>query len=198
MWKYKKIFFIRTTSSCGLNSQLQFKGVSLYFSYLFKFKDGNKKEMMISSHSSCSKRKNQSFKIFGSIDQRLLSKIVNTKKSGLTYKTLFNHPFSSMEFAIATMHGWNISIGKTKDIYEWSHYWCDGRRSHMGHAHDCDDHGRHEKLGAYGEKILRWGLCSDITLTVGKVAAGYISGSTAIIADAAHSASDIVCNFHFE
>lgn len=64
----------------------------------------------------------------------------------------------------------------------------------MGHAHDHDGHESQEQLGAYGEKVLRWGLWTDIMLTIGKGTAGYVSGSTAIIADAAHSASDIVCD----
>lgn len=64
----------------------------------------------------------------------------------------------------------------------------------MGYAHGHDDDDSHEKLDTYGEKILRWGLWSDIILTISKVVAGYVSGSIAIIADAAHSMSDIVCN----
>jgi Co/Zn/Cd efflux system component len=87
-------------------------------------------------------------------------------------------------------------MAKTKGTQEWRQFWTDGRRTHTGHARGHDDHDPHEKLGAYGEKVLRWGLWSDIILTIAKVAAGYISGSTAIIADAAHSASDIVFNHY--
>uniref|UniRef100_A0A803MPI9 Cation efflux protein cytoplasmic domain-containing protein n=1 Tax=Chenopodium quinoa TaxID=63459 RepID=A0A803MPI9_CHEQI len=42
------------------------------------------------------------------------------------------------------------------------------------------------------ENIFRLGLAADIGLTVGKAVTGYFSGSTAIIADAAHSLSDVV------
>jgi divalent metal cation (Fe/Co/Zn/Cd) transporter len=41
--------------------------------------------------------------------------------------------------------------------------------------------------------VLKLGLWGDILLTIGKGTAGYVSGSKAIIADAAHSLSDIVC-----
>ncbi|KAL8215396.1 hypothetical protein R6Q57_004845 [Mikania cordata] len=43
-----------------------------------------------------------------------------------------------------------------------------------------------------GERIFRLGLAADVGLTAGKILAGYLSGSTAIIADAAHSLSDVV------
>lgn len=90
----------------------------------------------------------------------------------------------------ASVGGWSVSSARIKSFApEWR---LSQRRTHMGHAHGHDEHESHEKLGAYGEKILRWGLWSDIILTISKAAAGYVSGSTAIIADAAHSASDIV------
>lgn len=36
------------------------------------------------------------------------------------------------------------------------------------------------------------GLAADVGLAAGKALTGYLSGSTAIIADAAHSVSDVV------
>lgn len=60
------------------------------------------------------------------------------------------------------------------------------RRWHVGHTH------HHEDSGKEGEKIFRLGLAADIGLAAGKAITGYLSGSTAIIADAAHSVSDVV------
>ena len=68
----------------------------------------------------------------------------------------------------------------------------------MGHAHDPDPvhqrHNSYDKDGSEeaGERVSRMGLIADVFLTVGKGFAGYVSGSTAIIADAAHSMSDVV------
>lgn len=42
------------------------------------------------------------------------------------------------------------------------------------------------------ENIFRLGLAADIGLSAGKAITGYLTGSTAIIADAAHSLSDVV------
>ncbi|CAH2057613.1 unnamed protein product [Thlaspi arvense] len=61
------------------------------------------------------------------------------------------------------------------------------RRWHFGHP----DHQR-QRSGEEGEKIFRLGLTADIGLSVGKALTGYLCGSTAIIADAAHSVSDVV------
>ncbi|EFH58393.1 hypothetical protein ARALYDRAFT_322424 [Arabidopsis lyrata subsp. lyrata] len=55
------------------------------------------------------------------------------------------------------------------------------RRWHFGHL-----------PGEEGEKIFRLGLTADIGLSVAKALTGYLCGSTAIIADAAHSVSDVV------
>ena len=66
------------------------------------------------------------------------------------------------------------------------------RRWHLGHSHR-DDHS-HGSSGIEGEKIFRLGLASDVVLATGKALTGYLSGSTAIIADAAHSVSDVVNN----
>lgn len=60
------------------------------------------------------------------------------------------------------------------------------KRWHVGHSHS------HHTSGEDSEKIFRLGLLSDIGLATGKAVTGYLSGSTAIIADAAHSISDVV------
>ncbi|MBA0708885.1 hypothetical protein Golax_023967 [Gossypium laxum] len=64
------------------------------------------------------------------------------------------------------------------------------RRWHLGHSHGHHDH--HHNLTKEGEKIFRLGLGADIGLATSKALTGYLSGSTAIIADAAHSISDVV------
>ncbi|KAJ1699418.1 hypothetical protein LUZ63_007930 [Rhynchospora breviuscula] len=66
-------------------------------------------------------------------------------------------------------------------------------RWHVGHHH----HHHHtpddkESASPSADRIFRLGLASDVALAVGKAVTGYVSGSTAIIADAAHSVSDIV------
>ncbi|PWA30868.1 cation efflux family protein [Artemisia annua] len=62
------------------------------------------------------------------------------------------------------------------------------KRSHVGHSHI----NHHDETSKEGERIFRLGLAADIGLTVGKAVTGYLSGSTAIIADAAHSLSDVI------
>ncbi|CAH8353245.1 unnamed protein product [Eruca vesicaria subsp. sativa] len=65
------------------------------------------------------------------------------------------------------------------------------RRWHFGHTHPPGSDQR--PSGAEeGERIFRLGLTADIGLSVGKALTGYLCGSTAIIADAAHSVSDVV------
>nr|XP_010938443.1 metal tolerance protein 2 [Elaeis guineensis] len=68
-----------------------------------------------------------------------------------------------------------------------------GKRWHVGHSHDHDHHHHHHAgKGTEAEGIFRLGLAADVALATGKALTGYISGSTAIVADAAHSVSDIV------
>ncbi|XP_062211255.1 metal tolerance protein 2-like [Phragmites australis] len=67
------------------------------------------------------------------------------------------------------------------------HHWLVPARGHVGHSHH---HG--EDGGEASERIFRLGLAADVVLTTGKAVTGYLSGSTAIAADAAHSLSDIV------
>ncbi|KAL5123787.1 Metal tolerance protein C1 [Glycine soja] len=64
------------------------------------------------------------------------------------------------------------------------------RRWHLGHSHSHHDDRHH--YHKEGENIFRLGLAADIGLATGKAFTGYLSGSTAIIADAAHSVSDVV------
>ncbi|WOL00376.1 hypothetical protein Cni_G09089 [Canna indica] len=58
-----------------------------------------------------------------------------------------------------------------------------------GHCHH-HQNGGHKGEGS--ERIFRLGLAGDVALSVGKALTGYLTGSTAIVADAAHSVSDIV------
>ncbi|KAG0551147.1 hypothetical protein BDA96_01G398000 [Sorghum bicolor] len=67
-------------------------------------------------------------------------------------------------------------------------HWLVPARGHVGHSH----HHGGEDGGETSERIFRLGLAADVVLTVGKAVTGYLSGSTAIAADAAHSLSDIV------
>lgn len=69
------------------------------------------------------------------------------------------------------------------------------KRWHFGHSHHDHDHHHHgpfEGSSKKSENIFRLGLAADVGLTVGKTVTGYLTGSTAIIADAAHSLSDVV------
>ncbi|OIT26835.1 PREDICTED: metal tolerance protein 2 isoform X1 [Nicotiana attenuata] len=65
------------------------------------------------------------------------------------------------------------------------------KRWHTGHSHSHHDHDD-LRSGKNGERIFRLGLAADIGLAASKAFTGYICGSTAIIADAAHSISDVV------
>lgn len=66
------------------------------------------------------------------------------------------------------------------------------RRWHLGHSHNDHDHHHHHVSGKEGENVFRLGLAADVGLAIGKTLTGYLSGSSAIIADAAHSISDVV------
>lgn len=63
------------------------------------------------------------------------------------------------------------------------------KRWHVGHSHH---HHQHDRSSEEAEKIFWLGLAADMGLAAGKSLTGYLSGSTAIIADAAHSISDVV------
>ncbi|KAI3449519.1 hypothetical protein Pfo_006184 [Paulownia fortunei] len=83
------------------------------------------------------------------------------------------------------------------NLYGQSTFYCENpnfkihRRWNVGHSHQHHDD-RDFHSGKEGEKIFRLGLAADIGLAAGKAVTGYLSGSTAIIADAAHSISDVV------
>ncbi|KAI3864536.1 hypothetical protein MKX03_016993 [Papaver bracteatum] len=69
------------------------------------------------------------------------------------------------------------------------------RRWHIGHHHQhggSGGGGDDKNSSKEGEKVFKLGLAADISLATGKALTGYLSGSTAIIADAAHSISDVV------
>ncbi|KAI4341699.1 hypothetical protein MLD38_026392 [Melastoma candidum] len=66
------------------------------------------------------------------------------------------------------------------------------KRWHLGHSHHPGGGHNGQLPGKSGEYIFRLGLAADVFLSIGKAVTGYLSGSTAIIADAAHSVSDVV------
>lgn len=67
------------------------------------------------------------------------------------------------------------------------------KRWHIGHSDHHHDHIDNDFCsGKEGERIFRLGLAADVGLATAKALTGYLSGSTAIIADAAHSVSDVV------
>ncbi|XP_044493664.1 metal tolerance protein C1 isoform X2 [Mangifera indica] len=102
---------------------------------------------------------------------------LSTKSNRTYYHPIFqslNSQFSSPSSNFSNQHYLKIPV-----------------RWHLGHAHDHHDH-RHQFSGKEAENIFRLGLFSDIGLAIGKALTGYVSGSTAIIADAAHSISDVV------
>ncbi|KAL0786447.1 hypothetical protein Bca101_002693 [Brassica carinata] len=66
------------------------------------------------------------------------------------------------------------------------------KRWHFGHTGSDHQGQRPGGSAEEGERIFRLGLTADIGLSVGKALTGYLCGSTAIIADAAHSVSDVV------
>nr|GEX29496.1 metal tolerance protein 2 [Tanacetum cinerariifolium] len=92
---------------------------------------------------------------------------------------------SSYNLIIPQLHN-NLTSNPNFNIY---------KRSHVGHSHSHNNNNNNhedDEISKEGERIFRLGLAADIGLTVGKVVTGYLSGSTAIIADAAHSLSDVV------
>ncbi|KAJ0054575.1 hypothetical protein Pint_01029 [Pistacia integerrima] len=85
----------------------------------------------------------------------------------------------------------NSQFSNPSSNFSSQHYLKIPVRWHLGHSHDHHDH-RHQFSGKEAENIFWLGLFSDIGLATGKALTGYVSGSTAIIADAAHSVSDVV------
>ncbi|KAL2323625.1 hypothetical protein Fmac_028004 [Flemingia macrophylla] len=98
------------------------------------------------------------------------------------YRTCFTR-LSSSKFVLESLNSYPFEFNLTeKPAFKIQRRW------HLGHSHH-DDHDHYHKEG---EKIFRLGLAADIGLATGKAFTGYLSGSTAIIADAAHSISDVV------
>lgn len=116
-----------------------------------------------------------------------------TKESFKGWRQCNIESLSSSDVQKHAMHGWSGSRIQIQGAQQCRQNWGSGRRTHMGHAH----HEEVSEPGGAGEKVLKLGLLADVLLTIGKGAAGYVSGSAAIIADAAHSLSDIViASFH--
>lgn len=185
------------SSSLDFDSTSQPKESLLHFSSSVGYVDGINRVVTISSKSCHSEWKNRRFSISEISDGSSFLKVASRsfiKKGRSSNGSNLNPSFLSNAFVKTSMRGWNVTKIQTKSSAERGQFWSDERRAHMGHAHDDVGHESQEKLSAHGEKVLRWGLWTDILLTIGKGAAGYVSGSTAIIADAAHSASDIVCD----
>lgn len=105
-----------------------------------------------------------------------------TRLSSRTHK--YSHPSSEIQFL-------NSRFVDPSLVHSQNPVYVIPRRWHLGHSHH-DDHHSHHISGKEGENIFRLGLASDIILASGKALTGYLSGSTAIIADAAHSVSDVV------
>ncbi|PWA78843.1 cation efflux family protein [Artemisia annua] len=87
--------------------------------------------------------------------------------------------FKPSTFIHPQMELWGTAISRDRD---------GARTFQPGHSHI----NHHDETSKEGERIFRLGLAADIGLTVGKAVTGYLSGSTAIIADAAHSLSDVL------
>lgn len=187
-WKCQKLPLDRTlSSSCDLDSTSQSKEGFLHFSFPAEYEDGMCRRTKFTSNLFHSKWRNRLFGGSGTNDGRSISNVAIARKSIPLNEPILASSLLANPLAKTAMRGLNITKVQPKSSAERVQFWSDGKRTHMSHAHDHNQVG-HESQ----EKVLRWGLWTDMTLTVGKGAAGYVSGSTAIIADAAHSASDIV------
>ncbi|KAG6482452.1 hypothetical protein ZIOFF_059083 [Zingiber officinale] len=80
-----------------------------------------------------------------------------------------------------------LSASSPSAVEKGNHLFTALRWHGAGHSHH---HHHSDRKGSEG--TFRLGLASDVALSVGKGLTGYLTGSTAIIADAAHSVSDIV------
>ncbi|XP_078435392.1 cation efflux family protein [Wolffia australiana] len=77
------------------------------------------------------------------------------------------------------------------EVERQSCFWI-SRRWHTGDHSHSHSHHHHHLGGKEGDKVFKLGLAADVALAGGKGVAGFLSGSTAVIADAAHSITDIV------
>ncbi|KAG6486335.1 hypothetical protein ZIOFF_054905 [Zingiber officinale] len=80
-----------------------------------------------------------------------------------------------------------LSASSPSAVEKGNHLFTALRWHGAGHSHH---HHHSDRKGSEG--TFRLGLASDVALSVGKGLTGYLTGSTAIVADAAHSVSDIV------
>ena len=136
-----------------------------------------------------------SSKTMGFRFQNLISvhKILVSRISVHTHKTLLQ----SSNFPNRTAQSsFNPRSCEPSSIFPHNPIFRVPKRWHFGHSHNHHDH-QHHHSGEVGENIFRLGLVADIGLVAGKAFTGYLSGSTAIIADALHSASDVVMQFAF-
>ncbi|XP_034690814.1 metal tolerance protein 2 isoform X2 [Vitis riparia] len=122
------------------------------------------------------------FQNLNSIHKTLVSRI-----SSHTHGTLLQTP----NFPNSTTRSFNPQSYDPSSIFPHNPIFRVPKRWHFGHSHNHHDH-QHHHSSEVGESIFRLGLFADIGLVTGKALTGYLSGSTAIIADAAHSASDVV------
>lgn len=130
------------------------------------------------------------FQNLNSIHKTLVSRI-----SSHTHRTLLQTP----NFPNPTTRSFNPQSYDPSSIFPHNAIFRVLKRWHFGHSrhsHNHHDH-QHHHSSEVGESIFRLGLFADIGLVTGKALTGYLSGSTAIIADAAHSASDVVMQFAF-
>lgn len=108
------------------------------------------------------------------------------------YRTCITR-LSSSKFLIPAPEPLNFSHSDSSSVSSQNPAFKIPRRWHFGHSHHDQDHHHLPQQLNDGENIFRLGLAADIALATGKAFTGYLSGSTAIIADAAHSVSDVVC-----
>ncbi|CAK8572823.1 unnamed protein product [Lathyrus sativus] len=106
------------------------------------------------------------------------------------YRTCITR-LSSSKFLIPAPEPLNFSQSDSSFVSSHNPAFKIPRRWHFGHSHHDQDRQLPQQLND-GENIFRLGLAADVALATGKAITGYLSGSTAIIADAAHSVSDVV------
>ncbi|CAK9175956.1 unnamed protein product [Ilex paraguariensis] len=127
--------------------------------------------------------------VFRFFNHNPIHKIFVLRISSYTNKNFNPSPPLSPHRQSPIIGGLNPQLYDYSPTYTESPNFKISKRWHLGHSHHLHDD--HRDLQS-GEKIFRLGLAADIGLAIGKSVTGYVSGSTAIIADAAHSVSDVV------